>query len=303
MNVLAVVPLYPPHSPVGAWITTHEFLADLATRGHHIDVRAYMSRVDDYTLDGVHVHHRTYKPTDTPDVVVQHLGDNGEGARTHPDVPHVVMIHSTRSTRRVPGLAVFNSHTARDDHPTYDRWVVAHPPVDPARYATTPGERVTLVNLSASKGGQLFWRLAAAMPDVQFQAVRGCYGSQQVRRLPNVTNVGVTIDMRDVYRETRILVVPSLVESWGRVGIEAMASGIPVIAHPTPGLVESLGDAGIFVDRSKPSAWQTQIRRLHDPHEWAAASLKSIARAAELDPQASLDTFAEAVEELVPVRA
>ncbi|WP_262928542.1 glycosyltransferase family 4 protein [Streptomyces sp. CBMA152] len=47
-----------------------------------------------------------------------------------------------------------------------------------------------------------------------------------------------------VYSRSRVILMPSLYESWGRVAVEAFASGIPVIAHTTPGLVESMGEAG-----------------------------------------------------------
>ncbi|MFE4971343.1 glycosyltransferase [Kitasatospora sp. NPDC056651] len=50
-----------------------------------------------------------------------------------------------------------------------------------------------------------------------------------------------------VYARSRVVLMPSSHESWGRVGVEAFASGIPVIAHPTPGLAECLGHAGIYV--------------------------------------------------------
>ncbi|MFI1769152.1 glycosyltransferase family 4 protein [Streptomyces sp. NPDC020800] len=58
-----------------------------------------------------------------------------------------------------------------------------------------------------------------------------------------------------VYSRSRVMLMPSLYESWGRVAVEAFASGIPVIAHPTPGLVESLGEAGIFAYRDDLNAW------------------------------------------------
>lgn len=80
--------------------------------------------------------------------------------------------------------------------------------------------------------------------------------------------------------------------------VEAIASGIPVIAHPTDGLVESLGPAGIFVDRADGQAWLDEIERLHDPAEWAEASRLSLARSAELDPQADLDRFVNIIEAL-----
>jgi len=69
--------------------------------------------------------------------------------------------------------------------------------------------------------------------------------------------------------------MPSEYESWGRVGVEAMASGIPVIAHPTPGLQESLGDAGVFVDRNDIDGWERAIRRLLTPRAYGTASKKA----------------------------
>jgi glycosyltransferase involved in cell wall biosynthesis len=92
--------------------------------------------------------------------------------------------------------------------------------------------------------------------------------------------------------------MPSAHESWGRVGVEAMTSGIPVIAAPTAGLKESLGDAGVFCDRDDLDAWEQALRRLLDGRRWKAASRKAKARAAELDPAADLDRWCHEVETL-----
>ena len=45
---------------------------------------------------------------------------------------------------------------------------VVYPPIDPTRYRTTPGSRVTLINLNERKGGRLFLELVARLPDVDF---------------------------------------------------------------------------------------------------------------------------------------
>ena len=95
--------------------------------------------------------------------------------------------------------------------------------------------------------------------------------------------------------------MPSAYETWGMVGVEAMTNGIPVIAHPTPGLRESLGDAGIFVDRDDPRAWAAEICRLGDPGEYALASQAARKRADDLQQifAADLDLFADSLEALV----
>ena len=96
--------------------------------------------------------------------------------------------------------------------------------------------------------------------------------------------------------DAEVLLMPSIAETWGRTGIEAMCFGIPVIAHPTPGLRESLGDAGIFVDRNDLAGWVGAIRSLDDPDEYARRSAAALARVAELDTAADLDRFADYVE-------
>ena len=177
--------------------------------------------------------------------------------------------------------------------------IVVRPHVDPDEYRCRPGDAITLVNLSPEKGGEVFRLLAPSMHDKQFLAVRGGYGRQARVVGLNVETIPTTQDMvGDVYARTRVLLMPSETETWGRTGIEAMCSGIPVIAHPTPGLRESLGDAGIFVDRSDLAGWIAAIRDLDDPERYAAASAAASARAAEVCAQtaADLDLFAELLE-------
>ncbi len=137
------------------------------------------------------------------------------------------------------------------------------------------------------------------LPDVEFLAVQGGYGRQRVPHGRNVQTILPTANMRDdVYARTRLVVIPSKWETWGMVGPEAMASGIPVVAAPTPGLRESLGDAGVFVDTMNFGQWVETVRRLLDPDEWAAASARALARADELAALDSGAVFVEALEGL-----
>ena len=93
--------------------------------------------------------------------------------------------------------------------------------------------------------------------------------------------------------------MPSMHETSGRVGLEAICSGIPVICHPTPGLVETQGDAGIFVDRDNVQGWIAEVRRLRDPAAWQEASDRALARAATWDSAGAVRTFVRAMEALV----
>lgn len=308
MRVLAVVPNYPPGSLVGAWISTHACLARLAASGHEVTVVPYLTRCEPYVLDGVYV-----RPSrggvadlvDQADVVVSHLGDNGVTHRLAmgAGVPSVRMVHGdcVGMADRLEGtsLAVFNAQPTAGSSGWDGPSIVIPPPIHPDQYRTTPGSEVTLVNVSKAKGSEVFWALAERMPDVRFLGVMGGYGAPDIRQRSNVDVIPPTVDMRGVYSCTRVLLMPSEKETYGRVALEAAVSGIPTIAHPTPGLVDSLGPAGVFVDRDDLDGWARALRGLLVPDVWSIWSDLALARAAALDPDADLDRFATALEALV----
>ncbi len=75
-----------------------------------------------------------------------------------------------------------------------------------------------------------------------------------------------------------------------------MCSGIPVLAHPTPGLTEALGASGWLIDRDDVAMWEKAIRHLAEPGPYASFADLSQARAAELDPTADLNAWCDAIE-------
>nr|PZN25585.1 MAG: glycosyl transferase [Mycolicibacterium hassiacum] len=317
-HILALLPGYPP-AGVGSWVMTHALLRALAARGHRVDVVLAHRGGAPYVRDGVHVW--PHRGKDDPfrfirdaQVIVAHV-ESAQRAVLLGDryqVPVVQIAHNTSplsaaSLKRWPAtVTVFNSvHAAESMGDLASRWIIVRPPVHIAEYETTPGDCVTLVNLSAAKGAHTFYALAERFPAVPFRGIKGGYGVQILPRgdddLPNVTIVDHMPPswMRDeVYARTRILLMPSEHESWGRVGVEAMCSGIPVIAHPTPGLRESLGDAGVFVHRDDIDGWEAALRRLLDGRRWRAASRRAKARAEELDPTDDLNAWCEEIENL-----
>lgn len=320
MRILAMVAAYPPGQNVGSWLMSHELLRVLVARGHEADVVLSAAEGEPYALDGVRVwpHQGKADPfrfLADADVILTHLGDAMRattlGQMT--GVPVVHVCHNTSSQteasvrRGGASLLVFNSEQMAEHFADYrGRSIIVRPPVRREEYATTPGECVTLINLSEDKGAGMFYELAERLPDLQFLGVRGGYGPQVIRGLPNVEILEHTPAdrMRDeVYARTRVLVMPSAHESWGRTGTEAMVSGIPVIASPTPGLRESLGDAGLFAPPGDPDAWEMELRRLLDKRRWNGASRRAKKRAAELDPTGDLEVWCAAVEDLARVPA
>lgn len=315
MKVVARVSLYPPQHNAGAEMMLHALLRALVARGH--DCSVYLTHPTGghsaFRLDGVLVVPKNVyddeKAIKNAHVVVTHLdaADHTRRIAARRGAPVVYLVHNdfAVSTRRElsdpPELTVFNSRHLAESLRDLTTGIVVHPPVDPDEYRVeATGDHVTLINLMRDKGAAVFWKLAVDLQDVPFLGVRGGYGRQEIHgELPNVTIMDHTPQIRPVYAQTKILLMPSSYESWGRVGVEAMASGIPVIAHPTPGLTEALGDAGIFVDRDDLNGWASTIRTLLDDDEaYAKASSAARQRALDLEPADDLARFCDAVEAL-----
>lgn len=326
MRVLAMAHQWIPAHNAGAEVMLQAMLAALATRGHTVDVTLSRQNGDGYVLDGVRVwpgrDPRSLLPL--ADVIVTHLEQTPPASMLGRwnDIPVVHVLHNTMTTTKqaavsgTPALVVANSQWMFADYraalgAAMPPAIVCRPPVRAADYATTPGDRITLINLrrmesspggaTMGKGAEVFWNLARALPGLPFLGVIGGYGVQDIRSLPNVEllNHVPHQQMRTrVYARTRVLLMPSSYESWGRTAVEAMASGIPVIAHPTAGLVEACGDAGIYCDRTDLAQWTAALRALADPDCYAARSALARRRALELDPTQDLNRWCDAVEAL-----
>lgn len=82
--------------------------------------------------------------------------------------------------------------------------------------------------------------------------------------LPNVRFQRRVSDMRAIYRQTKLLLIPSIwEEGFGMVAIEAQSCGIPVIASARGGLPESVGDGGLLIpDYRNVDAWIEAINRI-----------------------------------------
>ena len=164
------------------------------------------------------------------------------------------------------------------------------------------GDAITFVGLDAWKGARIAIRIAQALPHRQFLFLDGPRASDelkaQARRLPNVTCAGWTDDMRTVFANTRILLMPSVWEEpFGRLPVEAGAYGIPTLASARGGLAESVGDGGALIDPPDDiGQWTRQIVALDDAVHYAACSAAARQHASTFALGATLRQFVDGLE-------
>ena len=93
--------------------------------------------------------------------------------------------------------------------------------------------------------------------------------------------------MPEIYNKANLLVFPTVPwESFGIVLVEAMASGLPVVATDDPIRREIVGDAGLFVDptdinkfantieKALNTAWGEKPRKQAEKFSWDKIALK-----------------------------
>jgi len=163
---------------------------------------------------------------------------------------------------------------------------VVYPPIDFASCvaATHAPVDITMVNPRDVKGIDTTLAVAALLPHRTFLLQEAWALDphertallDRIRGLPHVRLAPVTDRMAEVYRTTALLLVPSrVVETFGRVALEAAANGIPVVASRSGGLPEAVGPGGVLVDPDAPAAvWAQAVERVvadRDRHDAIAA--------------------------------
>ena len=173
-------------------------------------------------------------------------------------------------------------------------------------------DRLRAIALELTGGGPISrsWSLkAAGTSDALAQLPVDLSGLKNLNRMAN------TPDPRDFYRVSRAVLMPSLWrESLGRVPIEAMANGIPVLASDRGALPETLGDAGfVFTipERCTPTSgvvptaqevapWVAVIERLwDDPAFEASHRERALAESRRWDKDRLAEQFERFLRSLV----
>lgn len=232
-----------------------------------------------------------------------------------------------------PDLVVANSGAVH--RAVSRRWrgpcVVVHPVVRPPTRPVPMADRsfICFFNPVVSKGADRVRVLAASRPALRFIVVRSWTGLRdergwnqtQWRRLAasqglrkarppqevsfeDLTNVEVVDAIPDVddriYARTRVLLVPSRSESFGRVAVEALQRGIPVIASAIEGLIEALRGGGILIsDGDDIGAWLEALDRLENEAVYRDSSRVALEAGRRYDNVGSIRVLLLRLEEIL----
>jgi glycosyltransferase involved in cell wall biosynthesis len=185
-----------------------------------------------------------------------------------------------------------------------------YPIVQTEQYRVEPREPrfITLVNPVREKGLEVALEVATLLRHRKFLFVETwplpAPLRQDLRRrisaLPNVILRKRTLDMRDVYRQTALLLAPSQWhEAFGRVLLEAQVSGIPVVASRIGGIPEALQSGGVLLEPEAPACeWAAAIEAvLADASTYARLSAE--ARDNIMRPAFNADTLVDRFLDLV----
>jgi glycosyltransferase involved in cell wall biosynthesis len=134
--------------------------------------------------------------------------------------------------------------------------------------------KVTMLNpRTENKGLDTFLEIAKRLPDVSFQIAGTLYDTameSEIDQLPNVGFLGWCDDMRDVYSDTKLLLIPSKYEEGGpRIVAEAFANGIPVVGSDLGGTPEYVGKGGEIISaHDSVEAWTAAVERFIRDEEY-----------------------------------
>lgn len=310
MKLLAYVPHYVSYGHnAGGEVSLHALLRYVKAWGH--DVTVLLSQqlpISNFTYEDIDVivpQNRSeekclpFQYFSEADVILTQLMASqraGILARQY-GKPSICYIHNdypmTLSGATYNTLALYNTQwikdkwSKRDLSPSIPPGMVLHPLVDPNKYTVDPSwEYITLINLSDGsdkqhhKGSAIFYELVKRFPQYQFMGVKGAYGKQAVEDHSNLIIEDHKVDLREVYQRSKVILVPSGYESYGRVCIEAACSGIPSILADWPGTREAMGFAGNYCDYSDIDAWETVLLGICEDN-FEESSTRARARANE----------------------
>jgi hypothetical protein len=232
-------------------------------------------------------------------------------------IPTVLYVREDDSLRHldtgaIPNLLVANAESlARELRSRGFECAFVPSVIDTSVTATESSRSTALaINPVPSRGSEVVWQLAAALPDIPIVVqeswpLKGRAREDvdaRVAQLPNVEFRPTAPPGPGLYGDARVLLVPYRVDNRPRVIAEAQANGIPVIAADVPALVEAIGPGGVTVPLDSVDDWARALRTLwedDDLYQSLADAAREHSRRPDIDPAAVAERFERLLEDAV----
>lgn len=258
---------------MGGEVSTHRTLCALG------DTTVFTTQgVTDYTIDGVQV--KNLVSTDRRDLVREMrdilTGSDTDVVYTHASlsapavkaaravkIPSILAVHAPpryaqdlRGAWTKASMRLYNTESARREWRD-PQGCVLHPPVGMPDKINGRGDAYTLTSSLVNKGVNVVLGLAQIRPSQRFIIVESpahkTHGDsdfwEKAAKIPNV-EVWPRLEpheMHVLWRETRMLLVPSFYETYGMSAVEAAFQGIPSVHVRTSDVLEGIGTAAQLI--------------------------------------------------------
>lgn len=188
-------------------------------------------------------------------------------------------------------MHIFNSEACRDawqERGVEGSNMVIYPEIEMGEVAIEPlGDGIGMINPTKHKGIKIFDYLSDEFPDEKFISAGGwaVKKGRGRKRRKNQEYMEHMKDIGDFYRRLKVLLVPTQeehFETFGRVVLEAMFYGVPVIAANKDGIPEASGGAAMLVDAyESPEAWKKVLTKMMNKDTILEYRQRSATRAME----------------------
>ncbi|EXK79083.1 hypothetical protein FOQG_16288 [Fusarium oxysporum f. sp. raphani 54005] len=160
----------------------------------------------------------------------------------------------------------------------------------PSRLFNWDKKFVAMINPCPVKGSCIFVNLARACPQLEFLTYMS-WGAddatvKQMEDLPNMTILPCCAKEKDLWRDIKVLVVPSLwCEAWGMVVVEAHLRGIPVVSSNSGALSESMLGLDYIIPVNPISGERDESGRYTVPEQDVGPWVKAITKLMQDRPE------------------
>lgn len=152
------------------------------------------------------------------------------------------------------------------------------------------------------KGRKIVEKIAQIMPKQKFMIVGREFSMAFWKK--NILYQPWQKDVIEIYKQAKMVLIPSICEeAFARVGIEAMALGIPVVGSNRGGITEALEESYIINNLYNIEEWKNKILEIENMSDIDKRRLSRILqeRALLFDGEAQINKFKEIIKEKLGV--